>query len=374
MSDKFIFALDSKEGLQNTLVLSEVKRFNEKIPSHLSVERQLIICHEDTNKSPFNTEGLLNQLKPITQHHHVGAKNKKDFDRIARLLTGTSIGIALGGGGARGVAHIGVYKALIESEIPIDIVCGSSMGAMMAGCIASGLSPTDILAKVEEVSNTNFLKDYDLPYSSILNPKSYELAMQIYAGSKFIEDLWIPMFCCVTNLSKSQLEVIDTGPLWEAIRASGTVPGAHPPMVRGKSLLVDGGLINNLPGDILLKKFGGKLLSVNVSPEADLIPNFDVYPNQKNYAFKKFLFKSKFRKDHADLNVPTIGEIMVRSIMVGSSYKTNEVADLSDVYLRPPVFHFGLGDLHKAEEIAQIGYDYTINKLNSVQISELLKI
>jgi predicted acylesterase/phospholipase RssA len=249
------------------------------------------------------------------------------------------------------------------------------MGAMMAGCIASGLSPTEILAKIEEVSNTNFLKDYDLPYSSILNPKSYELAMQIYAGSSrvFIEDLWIPMFCCATNLSKSHLEVIDTGLLWKAIRASGTVPGVHPPMVKGKSLLVDGGLINNLPGDILLKKFGGKLLSVNVSPEADLIPNFDVYPNQKNYAFNKVLFKNMFRKDYLDLNVPTIVNIMLRSIMVGSSHKSNEVADLSDVYLRPPVFHFAMGDLDKAEEIAQIGYEYTINKLNRVQISELLK-
>ena len=375
ISDNFIFALDSKEGLQNTLVLNEVKQFNEKTPSHLSVEQQLIICHEDTNKTLFNTNELLNQLKPITQHHHVGAQNEKDLDRIARLLTGTSIGIALGGGGARGVAHIGVYKALIELGIPIDVVCGTSMGAMMAGCIASGLSPTEILAKIEEVSNTNFLKDYDLPYSSILNPKSYELAMQIYAGSSrvFIEDLWIPMFCCATNLSKSHLEVIDAGLLWKAIRASGTVPGVHPPMVKGKSLLVDGGLINNLPGDILLKKFGGKLLSVNVSPEADLIPNFDVYPNQKNYAFNKVLLKNMFRKDYLDLNVPTIVNIMLRSIMVGSSHKSNEVADLSDVYLRPPVFHFAMGDLHKAEEIAQIGYEYTINKLNRVPISDLLK-
>ena len=144
-------------------------------------------------------------------------------------------------------------------------------------------------------------------------------------------------------------------------------------MVKGKSLLVDGGLINNLPGDILLTKFGGKLLSVNVSPEADLIPNFDVYPNQTNYALKKVLSKSTFRKGHPDLNVPNIVNIMLRSIMVGSSHKSNEVADLSDVYLRPPVFDFGMGDLHKAEEIAQIGYEYTINNLNTGQISELLK-
>ena len=186
-------------------------------------------------------------------------------------------------GGARGVAHIGVYKALIESGIPIDIVCGTSMGAMMAGCIASGLSFIEILEKIEEVSNAKFLKDYDVPYSLILNPKSNELAMKIYAGVTrvFTEDLWIPMFCCATNLSKSDLEIIDTGLLWKAIRASGTVPGVHPPMAKGKSLLVDGGLINNQHGDILLKKFGGKLLNVNVTPEADLIPNFDIYPDQK---------------------------------------------------------------------------------------------
>ena len=64
---------------------------------------------------------------------------------------------------------------------------------------------------------------------------------------------------------------------------------------------------------------------------------------------------------------------MLRSIMVGSSHKSNEVADLSDVYLRPPVFHFGMIDLHKAEEIAKIGYDYTINKLNRIDIAKLVK-
>ena len=97
------------------------------------------------NDFAVNKCSFLNEIKPIKNYYHLEKYNKKDFDRVIRIITGNSIGLALGGGGARGNAHIGVSKAFIENNIPIDIVCGTSAGGIIAGGIANRYSPDDLI-------------------------------------------------------------------------------------------------------------------------------------------------------------------------------------------------------------------------------------
>ena len=180
--------------------------------------------------------------------------------------------------------------------------------------------------------------------------------------------------CIRDSISSAELEVFNRGKIWRSVRASSSLPGLVVPLIKNGSLYVDGGLINNMPGDILKKVFNSKLISVNVSPEKDLVPNFDHFPNQTGLVLKKMFSKKKYKNEFEKLDIPTLGNIMVRSIMVGSAKKTNEVADLSEIYLNIPTDGFSMLNYGRMDELIGIGYDYTINELKKYDLSKTLDI
>tara|TARA_B100001750_G_scaffold180974_1_gene149503 strand:+ start:445 stop:2751 length:2307 start_codon:yes stop_codon:yes gene_type:complete len=376
LSDKFLFLLNPIEGMQNKAIIDAINEIQAKTPDHLLVDRQLIVCHNDKSNFPKRTIEFIEALKPISKHYHISINDENDFSRIARIIANKSIGLAFGGGGARGLAHIGAYKALLENGIPIDIVCGTSAGSMMAGIVASGFSINEIKNIWEKFSKDVEINwtDYNLPYSSILKDEKLHNAYSPFFGKRKIEDLWLPMFCCAVNISSAELEVFNRGKIWRSVRASSSLPGLVVPLIKNGSLYVDGGLINNMPGDILKKVFNSKLISVNVSPEKDLVPNFDHFPNQTGLVLKKMFSKKKYKNEFEKLDIPTLGNIMVRSIMVGSAKKTNEVADLSEIYLNIPTDGFSMLNYGRMDELIGIGYDYTINELKKYDLSKTLDI
>ena len=374
IGDKFLFMLDPEDGINNSSMIREMDGIQKNTPKHLLVDRQLIIFHQNKNTFPTNTIKFLEELHPISNHYHIDINNEDDFNRLARILTGSSIGVAFGGGGARGIAHIGVYKALIEYGIPVDIVCGTSAGGMMSGLVASRYSIEEITEIFKNFGKNVKVKwaDYTLPYSSIVkDPKLIE-AYKSFCGEKKIEDLWLPMFCCAVNISSAELTVFDRGSLWRALRATTSLPGLLVPAVDNGSLFVDGGLINNMPGDILKERYNSKLISVNVSPEKDLVPNFSEFPNQTKYLLKKMFLRKKFKKDYGHIDIPNLASIMVRSIMVGSAKKTNEVAKISEIYLSPPTDNFKMLDYDNLEKITEVGYKYAVEELNKYDLNQII--
>ena len=351
LSDKFLFLVNPSTGIDNKSIINAMNEIQKKTPKHLLVDRQLIICHK--NKSSF-PEGTIKFIESLNR----------------------SIGIVFGGGGARGLAHVGAYKALVEKNIPVDIVCGTSVGSMMAGIVASGFD-------FNEIKNiwTQFAKDvkigwtdYNLPYSSILKDDKLLNGYSRFFGNRKIEDLWLPMFCCAVNITSAELKVFDKDEIWRAVRASSSLPGLLLPTIGNDSLYVDGGLINNLPGDILKQIFNSKLISINVSPEKELVPSFDQFPNQTTLVMKKLFSKKNFKNQFGGMDIPTIGSIMVRSIMVGSASKTNEVADLSELYLNIPTNGFSMLNYDRSDELIELGYNYTIKKLEDTNIYDDLDI
>ena len=182
-----------------------------------------------------------------------------------------------------------------------------------------------------------------------------------------IEDLWIPYFSIAVNISKSKLDVIDKGPVYKATRATAALPGILLPVIKDTSFLVDGGLINNMPGDIMLKKYGGKLISVSVSPQEDLDAKFNDFPNQSSYFIKKLLrMNKKFPHE-----IPGLSNILMRSIFVASSNKIKEVIDLSDLFLDLQVKDVGLLEFEKIDESVEFGYEYAMKKLKNFDKSSL---
>jgi NTE family protein/lysophospholipid hydrolase len=369
ISETDLYLVDPAVGINNEDIIYQIKRDEKSVPNHLQNEKQLIIYHKSKDDIPEKTSDYFNAITPVNKHYHIALEDSKDIDRVARTIIGKSIGLCLAGGGAKGNAHIGVYKALIENNIPIDTVCGTSAGGIVASLIASGYSPIEIIEMLKVSNSKNIFKEYTIPYSSIIATNKVVDDAKILSGNRNIEDLWLPLFTCAVNISTSELVVLDRGPIWKATRATAALPGILLPFIQGDSLLVDGGLINNMPGDILLNRYGGKLISVSVNTEKDLFAQFDKFPPQASYFIKKLLFKKK----KEDVDIPNLIDILMRSIMVSSAAKSLEVEKMSDIFLNPKVDGIGMLEFDSIDESVEIGYNYTMKKLEEIDINVLYK-
>ncbi|KXN72706.1 patatin-domain-containing protein [Conidiobolus coronatus NRRL 28638] len=161
--------------------------------------------------------------------------NRSDFARLARRLCGKSIGIVLGGGGARGIGHIGFLQAMQEASIPVDIVGGCSIGAFVGALYAR--DPDTVAAMVHARSFSSRManiwrKIVDLTYPVVSWFSGHEFNRGIWKtfNDIHIEDLWLPFYCVTTNITKSRLEVHQNGYAWRYIRASMSLSGFIPPL------------------------------------------------------------------------------------------------------------------------------------------------
>lgn len=154
--------------------------------------------------------------------------------------------LVLGAGSARGLAHIGVIQVLIEEEIPIDLIVGSSMGAMVGGLYASG-SDMHMLEKLVYCLNTSIFFDVQVPRLGFISGKNIESLLELLCKKKNFEDLDIPLYVTTTDLISGKAFVFDSGPVSRAIRASISIPGVFKPIRHNKMLLVDGAVSDRLP-------------------------------------------------------------------------------------------------------------------------------
>jgi len=164
------------------------------------------------------------------------------------------IGLALGAGGARGFCHIGVIEVLQENNIPIDIVTGCSMGAMIGGGFAAGVSCKEMRVTAKQITTTAVFDVDFLNIRSNLRSRGGiargERAMKIFkqfAGDILIEDCKIPFAAIAADMRGQQLYKFKNGPLWQAIRASISIPAIFQPVEHNNKLLVDGGLLRRMP-------------------------------------------------------------------------------------------------------------------------------
>lgn len=170
-----------------------------------------------------------------------------------KIIKEPKIGIALGGGGAKGAAHVGVLKVLEKYGIKISAVAGASAGAIIGAGYALGLSPDEILTVSEKFNNRKFLRigNFHLFHSSLIKSKDIEKIIKDIVGDKHFEETKIPFQALAVDLESGQEVVMKSGKLWEALRASSAIPGIFSPYFLDGRYLVDGGLMNNVPVNIL---------------------------------------------------------------------------------------------------------------------------
>uniref|UniRef100_A0A673AFV0 Patatin-like phospholipase domain containing 6 n=1 Tax=Sphaeramia orbicularis TaxID=375764 RepID=A0A673AFV0_9TELE len=348
--------------------------------------KQLVLLHKEDGPGPSRTVEWLNMRSWCSGHLHLKcprrvfsrrspsklrdvyekvfektADRHSDFSRLARVLTGNSIALVLGGGGARGCSHVGVIKAMEEAGIPIDIVGGTSIGSFIGALYAEERSAVRTKQRAREWSkamNSVFKTVLDLTYpiTSMFSGSAFNTSIYKVFQDKQAEDLWLPYFNVTTDITASAMRVHQDGSLWRYVRASMTLSGYLPPLCDPKdgNLLMDGGYINNLPADIARNMGARTVIAIDVGSqdETDLCNYGDCLSGW-------WLLWKRINPWAEKVKVPDMAEIQSRLAYV-SCVRQLEVVKKSAYceYIRPPIDRFKTMDFGKFDEIYDVGYQH----------------
>lgn len=226
----------------------------------------VVLLHHGMDRKAATTNEWTAACEAQRLFHWSGLENE-DSARLARVIARRSIGLVLSGGGARAYAAIGAVRALREAGLPFDIAGGTSMGAIIAACVAMGWSDDEIEFRIRKAFvESNPLGDYVLPVVGLVQGRRVEHRLQENFGETLIEDLGIPFFAVSTNLVAGGVRIHRGGLLRKALRASIALPGILPPVVDDdNALLVDGAVLKNFPVDVLRDLHRGPIIGVDVA-------------------------------------------------------------------------------------------------------------
>ncbi|XP_065715348.1 patatin-like phospholipase domain-containing protein 6 isoform X5 [Patagioenas fasciata] len=348
--------------------------------------KQLVLLHREDGPSPSRTVEWLNMRSWCSGHLHIkcprrvfsrrsptklremyekvfekNADRHSDFSRLARVLTGNTIALVLGGGGARGCSHIGVIKAMEESGIPIDMVGGTSIGAFIGALYAEERSAVRTKQRAREWAkcmNSVFETVLDLTYpiTSMFSGSAFNTSINKVFQDKQIEDLWLPYFNVTTDITASAMRVHTDGSLWRYVRASASYTPYLPPLCDPKDshLLVDGCYVNNVPADIARNMGAKTVIAIDVGSqdETDLC-------NYGDSLSGWWLLWKRLNPWAEKVKVPDMAEIQSRLAYV-SCVRQLEVVKSSSYceYIRPPIDRFKTMDFGKFDEIYDVGYGH----------------
>ena len=291
---------------------------------------------------------------PNVQHHHV--RYVSDIERIARLLTGRSLGLVLSGGGARGFAHIGIVRALRQAGMRIDSVGGTSIGAIIGAGVAADWSDEEMYEKYRRAFvDGKPLSDYTFPFVSLFAGRRVSHLLREAFGTVDIEDLAMPYYCITANLTNGNAHVHRRGPLWLWLRASCAIPGVLPPVFHRGDVFVDGAVMNNLPVDIMRAQGISEVVAVDIS--ADDMLRADV----EEFALPSIwrMMIDHFRKPRR----PGILSILLRSGMVNAEAASVARRTQTSLLLTPPLSDIELLDWHAYDRAIEAGYRYACDLL-----------
>ena len=324
---------------------------------------QLLLLHP-TDKNENLPEHFAVRSGLYESHHHVRTGRPDDIKRLARFISGRAVGIVLAGGGARGFAHIGIVKALMEAGVPFDNIGGTSMGAIIAAGLASEWGIEELTTRMRDAFvNGNPLNDYTLPLIALVRGKKVTQLLQRSFGDMRIEEMPKPFFCVSSDLTTGRVHVHRAGALWRALRASVALPGILPPVTHNGHLLVDGGLMNNLPVDVMAERSSGPIIASDVTGEIDLKARDDRYGERPWW----WLIGQRMA------GTPSIVSILMRSGTVGSEAQRRLAREQANYMFEPPLTGVGLRDWRAFDRCVAEGYQHALRMidLHGVPLTEV---
>lgn len=317
-----------------------------------SAQRGLVLLHPPDTQRPSGTRRWL-EPRRLSAHYHVRRDTPADMARLARLLIGRGVGLVLSGGGAAGFGHIGAIRALREAGVPIDLIGGTSQGGLMACQYAMGWDEATIMAKNRAAIAHRF--DYTFPITALMAGAEMTDVVQEMFGEAQLEDMWIHCFCITTNLSRATMMIHERGPVWKYTRATTSLPGVLPPVIDDGDMLLDGGLLNNLPTDVMRQRSDcGVVFACDAAGSLGAARAHDP-PYETSISGWKVLWRrlNPFAKA---LNVPTLGQIMTRVAIINDAQHTQAARDLADYYLRLDLRTYGMLEFAALEQIVESAY------------------
>ncbi len=296
------------------------------------------------------------------------------------------IGLALGSGGARGWAHIGVIEALEEAGIPIDCVAGTSMGAVVGGTYVAGQLKAlkDVALRLDWKQALYYFLEITFPRSGLIDGTKIVALLREHISKARIEDLPIPFATVAADIMSGKEVVLRKGDMVEAIRASASIPGMFTPVLRGGAVLADGGLLNPVPVDVARDLGAEFVIAVDLNCGA-----FDIKvkpappaPRKKRSPAKGIqgqilaMLDERLREFDASVLTPARKWILGEGVpnvfdVIGNSLRIMEAqvaeirlkVDQPDILVRPAVGQFNFMEFHRAEEAIRAGYEATREQL-----------
>lgn len=314
---------------------------------------ELVLIHDDDQ--PTDTAEILAVRSP-RRYHHIRHGSTTDVERVARIVGGESVGVVFGGGGARGFAHLGVLRAMIEADVPIDHVGGASIGSAVASGCAMGYGWDRMVELLRGVTFENGrIVDSTLPSVAVARGKRLTDAMRDGYGDLDIEDLWTEFFCVSTDLTEGEVHLHTTGPVWEAVRSSIAIPGVLPPMRSARGhVLVDGGVLDNVPTAAMKDTYAPKTLIAIDLRARSTIEAADL--GSEGYISGWKVARHRFLPWKDRLEVPGILESLIAASTISGSATGTD----ADVIIRPPVGQFGFMDFAACDDIIEAGYRHAV--------------
>ncbi|MBB5204058.1 NTE family protein/lysophospholipid hydrolase [Inhella inkyongensis] len=337
--------------------------------------QHLVLLHPADSQRPAAPGPWRKERQALERVLLLRQDRRPDFERLARFLTGRAVGVVLGGGGARGFAHLGVLRALDEAGIPIDLMGGNSMGALIGSQFALGASLDEIRERIVRFAAGG--ERPTVPVVSLLSGRRMErdlkLMCQLGHAEAQVDALWLPFFTAACNLSRACTTVLDHGPLWRAVLASNSPAGLLPPVLYNGDLLVDGAILDNVPVEAMRQRLGtplerrrgnGTVIAIDVDVREPLSVQSDM---------ERLSPWAKLRGVRSEGQaLPGIGEILYRAGHMGGLTQRGKTIGLSDFYLEPPVADFSLMAYKRAAEVAQRGYEYAQTEIARWDLSRVL--
>ncbi len=289
-------------------------------PSH-----DLILSRPRGMARPANTRVWLDALGP-GRWFQAQEGEAADAARIARVLTGASIGLVLSGGGARAYAHVGAVQVLRAAGVTFDFIGGASMGAVVGAGVALGWDDAEMELRIREAFvEGSPLSDIAFPMIAMTRGRKVQHLLQAAYGDQTVEDMLLPFYCVSSNLTRGEIEVHRRGPLKQAIRASISLPGVLPPVVSRGEVLVDGAVIDNFPTKTMRRMHAGPVIGVDLSR----IRGVDARTLERPPSWWRWLASGEWKK-----GTPLVA-VLMRSATITTDAELKVAREETDLLIQP---------------------------------------
>jgi len=341
-------------------------------PGRSEAAETLVLMHPADLRCPQGTRHWLAR-RPVAGHVHIRPALERDMARLARLQSCTAVGLVLAGGGARGLAHLGIVRALHEQGIEIDFVGGTSIGGVMAALVAMD-RPLD---EVTTVARTAFARnptgDFNLlPLMSLISGRRLDqivrtAAHELLGCAADAEDLWKNFFCVASNYSQASEQVLQHGSLHRALMASMAIPGALPPVLHDGDLLCDGGTFNNYPVDVMRGVRGvGRVIGVDLSARKPRKIEHAELPG--TWALLRDMLRARRQRRY---RLPSLVAYLMNVTILYSTSRQRHGQRLTDLYFNPPLDRVGMLQWSRFDDIVAQGHAHGAARLAELPEAEL---